>query len=420
MNFEEKDNDTALVPLTEPKQVPSAPEMAERKVTEESYWMVVTRRYTWVWRFFLVATLIFAALFLLLFSRVFTHDSIFCFFRDLQSVSSFVDSDYDTVYATYSEGGQAVLSYRDGVAFVSRGGVEIFSPNGERLLNAERTLIDPRAVASRKYLLAYDNGGTDFLVTNSYSELFRGKTDFPIYGAATSDSGYFALITASDTYLSQVLLYDNNFNLVQRFNRLSATVGVSISDNGKRIALLGATATEGTVCTRLEIFRIGEASAEKSLEIGGEMPLSLGFTNDRCMMLLTNGALRCVNIDGNVVSTYSLTSDTIGYTVNGYGALLLTSDAERGSCRVLALDANGGLMLETEIEGDFYGQDLGDGEILLLAADRAVSIRTDTGGVSEIAIEEKGAIDIIWLGWRRLRVCYPARADYVVIGSNEA
>ena len=97
---------------SEEKQV-TALVVAERQEPAESkgaYWGRVASRYTVIWRVLLVVLLLFTVLFMLLFSRAFTYDSIFCFFKDLQTVSAFVPSDYDTVYTTFEEGEHVSLS----------------------------------------------------------------------------------------------------------------------------------------------------------------------------------------------------------------------------------------------------------------------------------------------------------------------
>ena len=403
----EEQSTTALVAVEGEK----LPVKAEKT---ESYWARIASRYTVIWRVLLIVLILFTVLFMLLFSRAFTYDSIFCFFKDLQTVSAFVPPDYGTVSATFEEGEHTALSYRGGVAFVNSGGVEVYSPDGHRLLNVDRVFSTPRAVASRKYLLAYDSGGTTFSVTNSYTELFHGETEFPILGATVSDSGHFALITTSDEVLSQVLLYDNNFNLIQRFRRASATVGVSLSDNGKRIALIGATAESGTPQSVLEIFRLGEAAPELSLGFQNEFPLSVAFTGNKYFAIFTNRALRCCHLDGDIKAEVALNGNPVGLDVNSNGILLaLETDEISAAHRILALDAKGNTLYDGSHEGDITALKMGERELFWLSGDRAVRLDTDTKKVTERSIEQ-GATDMFCVGDGQLRLVYPAKVEYLV------
>ncbi len=401
MNLEEKQT-TALVAVEQP---------SVRK--KSVYWGRVAVSYTVIWRILLIALLLFAVLFMLLFSRAFTYDSVFCFFKDLRAVSAFVPSDYDAVYTTYEEGEHVSLSYRGSIAFVNSGGIEVCSPDGKRLLDVDLELENPRAVASRKYLVAYENGGKTFSVTNSYAELFRGETDFPIYGAEISDSGHFALITTSDEVLSQVLLYDNNFNLIQRFRRASATVGVSLSENGKRIALLGASATEGTVYTQLDVFELGESETALSLRFDGEFPLSVGFTNNKSLMILTDRTLRCCNTEGKMYAELLTEGIPKTFSVNENGALLVTeTDALSATHRVLVLDKKGDTALDSVFTGEIVAAALGEDELFLLSGERAVRVDVDTAEQTEQVIAA-GATDLYIVDDGAVRIVYPAKAEYL-------
>ena len=402
----EKRPTTALVPLESDRK-------SVAPVAKSAYWGRVAASYTVIWRVLLIALLLFAVLFMLLFSRAFTYDSLFCFFKDIKTVSAFVPSDYETVYTTYEEGDGTSLSYRGGIAFINRGGIEVYSPDGKRLLAVNREMENPRAVASRKYLVAYDNGSNGFSVTNSYAELFRGETEFPILGATVSDSGHFALITASDKALSEVLLYDNNFNLIQRFQRSCATVGVSVSENGKRIAMLEVGAEQGGAFTRLEIFELGEKNAALSVRFDGEFPLAVGFTSNKNLALLTDGALRCCNIEGKVLASVPTVGVPIAVDINENGVLLvLETDEFSAAHRVIALDKKGDTVCDEIFEGEVRSAALGDGELFLLSRESAVRISTDTGKRTALPTgSEATGLYIVDDG--KLRVVYPAKAEFL-------
>jgi hypothetical protein len=378
-----------------------------------SYWARISARYTLVWRILLVVLLLYSVMFILLFSRAFTYDSLFCFFKDLQTVNSFVPSDYNTVSATYEEGESTALSYRGGIAFVNTGGVEVYSPDGKRLLDVDVSFKSPRAVASRKYLVAFDCGGTAFSVTNSYTELFRGETDFPIYAAEVSDSGHFALITASNDVLSQVLLYDNNFNLIQRFQRASATVGVSVSDNGKQIALIGVAAITGTAKTVVDVYQLGKSTPDYFLSFEQEVPLSVGFTNNRHLTVLTDTALRSCDLDGKIENETVLDGTPISFTVGSEGAaLVLETEKIDATHRVLVLDKRGALLYDGSFDRDVSTVAIGEDEAFLLSGNEVVRIDVDKQQQTAKAVEN-GATGLFVVDGGQVRVAYPAKVEYL-------
>lgn len=401
----------ALIPVSDGQNSP-APRQEQKKKT--GYWARVAARYTATWRTVLVITVLFVILFALLFSRAFTYDSMYCFFRDLKAVSAFAPSDYKTVSTAFKQGDVVSLPYRGGVAVVNSGGVEVYTPNGERLLNVSRSFKNPRAVASRKYLLAYDNGGKTFSVTNSYTELFHGESEYPILGATVSDSGHFALITASGDALSQVLLYDGYFNLIQRFQRASATVGVSLSEDGKRILLLGMTAENGTARSVLSLFKLGADEPEISMVYDKEIPLSAGFTKHKNYTVLTDTGLRCYDADGDLRTEIDVREKTpVGFTVCEDGVLLVQEvDEIHATHQVLVLDEKGKVLYDGTYDRDVKALALTDKVAYLLSDAEVVRIDTKEGEQQSFAVES-GAMGIFAIDEDRIRVVYPAKITYI-------
>ena len=384
---------------------------AEKK--KKSAWARIATRYGAAWRLLLIATLLFAILFVLLFSRSFTYDSVLCFFEDLQAAAHYYPGDYATVYATFAEGESAALSYRGGIAFVNTAGIEVYSPNGARSLNVAHRMETPRALASRKYLLAFDHGKNEFVVTNSYAELYRGSTERPILGASVADDGHFALITVGASTLSEVLVFDNNFNLVARFSRASATVGVSISDNGRTIAILGATAEQGGVRGVVDVFAMGETEPEASLSLEGEMPLAVSFTDNNSFTVLTDRQLLTYRQDGTLRAEHAVEGDIVAFSSSEEGTLLVTSTSTTSAVhRVLLLDERGKIRYAGELSGDVFAVAQGKDEVFFLHADSVMRLDVKEESKTHLAIE-KGATGLIAAGEGAVRVTYPAKAQHL-------
>ena len=403
MNPEEK-KVTALVPVEGERLPVSVPPK------KETYWGRISSRYAVISRVLIVILLLFAVLFLLVFSRVFTYDSLFSFVKDLQNVSSFVPSNYETVYASYSGGETETALYRGSIAFVTGNGIEVYAPDGTRLLDVTRELKNPRVAASEKYLLAFDQGGRSFSVTNSYGELYRGESEFAILNATVADSGYFALITRCDEYISRVCIYDQNFNLVRGIDRGSATVGAAFTDeNG--IAILGAVADNGRVMTTVSVYDHKLESIEHSFTWENEMPLGIGLADDD-LVILTDHKLRVCGSDGTLEREVALQGSPVEFAVCREGTVLVTeTDAVTATHHVVALDEGGDTLYDGTYTGDVYAATVGDGELFLLCDGAALRMTPD-GTVQTVAVDA-GATDILRAGDHCLRVIYPAKAEFV-------
>ena len=402
MNEEKKQ--TALVVASSKAVQPAS--------VKRSYWSRAAGLYSHAFRVFLIALALFLVLFTVLNFRVFSYENLFYFFKDLQALSSHGTASDTTIFYNYEGERSTVLSFGGGIAFVSEQGVEIYAADGERLLDAEQPFAQPRAVASRKYVLVFDGGGKSFAVCNAHAKLHRGETEHPILAAAVSDSGHFALITSSDQALSQVLLYDSNFNLIQRFSRASATVGVDVSPNGKWIALLGATEQDGNVATLLDVYRIGSVNASGSARLAGEFPLALSFTNSSSMAVLTDTSVRVFDADGDERNAHLLNGAIpVAFEASEEGILLaLETDRLSASYRVLAFNKRGKITLDAAHTGNITDLALTKDDAFLLGADTLTRLSLKDGTAQTLSCE-KGATGCFAVSGDRVRVIYPAKVQ---------
>lgn len=385
----------------------------EAQNEKKCYWTRVSGAYRFVFRALLLLLPIFVIVFMALCAGGFTRNSVFGFGKDLRAISSFLSSDYATVSYTYEKGPRAVLSYHDGVAAVTSGGIEVYSPDGERLLNVETAFSAPRAVCSQKYLLAYDFGGKSFTVTSPYGVLFSGVTDFPIYGADVADTGHFALITGSDTHLSQLLLYDANFHLIQRFARGSATTAVTLSDNGKYVAIGALRTPDGTAGGLVELYRIGIPNPAFRAELD-EAVLAVNFTDSRYLAVLCEHSLRVSDLDGDWESTVLLEGAAIrAFDVNENGcALALSADPLCRESRVVVCDEKGDVLYDGKQAGDVTAISLAEEHVFWLSGAQAVRFAWETQGL--VAVEcPDGASNVFAVNKDALRVVYAGEARYI-------
>ena len=382
------------------------------KPQKAGYWMRVSHAYTFVFRALLLVLPLFVIVFMAICAQAFTRNSVFGFGNDLLSVSSFLSSDYQTVYYTYEEGEHTVLSYRDGVAVVSPAGIQVYSPDGERLLDKSMKFASPRAVASDKYLIAYDFASTSFAVTNGYSVLFEGNTDFPILDAAVADTGHFALVTSSQTHLSQVLLYDANFNLIQRFSRNSATTDVCISSNGKYVAFCALSSESGVAQSVAELYRIGAKEPAFSVRMD-EVALALSFTDTRHLVLVTPSAGYAMDLDGKQKRIDFDGNALISYDINENGcAFLLDIDPIHEKSRVIVCDKRGDSSCDRTVDADMSALALGKDHAYVLGMDALWRVPLEGGNTDMIAVQTR-AERILLTDGGQLRLVRAGAAEYV-------
>lgn len=405
MNGENR-NVTAVVAVGETGLVP-APEKPL------SYWARTSKKYRAALVILSFALAVFLVVFAVLSSHAFTYDSLFYFGRDVKTMLTLADLGEHALYYDYRGEAAVPISYRGGMAVAHSKGVDVYDAVGEQLLSVREgiSLDTPRLAVSRDYLVAFDFGGNTFVVCNSYDKLYEGTTVAPIYAAFVSDAGYVALITGSDTYLSEVLLYDAQFNLRLHAKRASATVSAVISDNGRTMAIVGATA-DGTV---VDVYMIGgDLGDDKPLSttaLSG-FPLAAGYTSGTKLAILTDTAAHTLSVDGDVYHSFSYEGGVLqAYHIDENGiAFSLETDRLHGAYRVLVLDKKGRVENDLARGARVRALSLSDDRLWLLGEAEATCIDRDREQPLGTLAVDDGALGIVALHDKLARVIYVAEA----------
>lgn len=332
------------------------------------YFSAVSHGYRFAFRVLLIVLVLFLVLFTGFFHRAFTYRNLFYFFRDFSGLAG-AKENYSCVTYTYHEGETGIVAFHGGLARVSTAGVEIFGADGTRSLMDERRFSAPRVTVSRKYVIAYDHAGTEFYIYNSYDRLFHGTSDYPILGVFPSDSGAFALLTTSGVALSAVTLYDSRFLPVQRFERALATTGVSVSKNGKKLALFGLKIENGVDVSVLDLYEAGAAEPFASFSAEREFPLAVEFLNAGHLFLATFDYVRFLNAEGKTISEFAFEGrELIAADIAGEDgvAIALSTGEFSAPAEILVFDRKGNERLRQKCSADVRDLALSAGAVFVL------------------------------------------------------
>ncbi|MBE6699214.1 MAG: hypothetical protein E7584_03110, partial [Ruminococcaceae bacterium] len=237
-------------------------------------------------------------------TNLITYQNFYHFFQDLNASAERVDifSNDSVSYSTDEE--QSFTLYRKGLAVAGNTGVTIFSATGRQLVSHGIQYNDPVAVGSGKYLLVYERGGKQYSLYNANTQMHAGETEYPISGAAVSDSGMYALISSASDANSAVYLYNNRFSLINIYKKSGNVLDAAISADGRRIALLTVTPRDGGVSTSVMLARPGEAEAIAEQKIASSLGLQCHFTDSGKLAALCTTGLAYLSNDGELEFFY--------------------------------------------------------------------------------------------------------------------
>lgn len=232
--------------------------------------------------------------------------------------------------------------YRGGLAVLGRENLTVFTATGRESYTDSVTYHTPRLLSSGRYLLAYDLGGDEYALYNSFSSIHEKKTTTPIRSAAISDAGYYCIITDGTTYASEIVLYDDMFRPVNTLYLKEYAVCAAIRPSGRQMAVASVSSNVGQLATELALCTPGEQQYQ-TVTLQDCYPIALSYTSEDILMLYTTLGLYCLDEKGTELAFYPVDPDTVDtVTLNADGCTMLSrSNNYNAGTNVTVFDKNG-------------------------------------------------------------------------------
>ena len=347
-------------------------------------------------------------------TELITYRNFYRFFKDLNaSAESVFDRDYDSVSYPVGES-QSFTLYRKGLAVAGNNAVTIFSSTGRQTVSQNISYQTPVAVGAGKYLLVYDLGGLQYSLYNSYTQIFSGSCEYPITGAAVSDSGSYAIVSSSETYTSVVSLYSEDFSLLNRYNKTGYVMDVSINAKGNGLAILTSTPDGGAFSTELMLCKPGEGKADAQISLGDTMGWKCAFTADDCVAVLHEGGLVYYSSKGEKISAYSFVgSAPLAVDIGADGVALCMPSTKKNEKNVIIVFDKSGKMLYNESISEQPQQIARAGNSLYWITNDGVyrlSLKNGDVAFSACSVSQK---KLLASSETEALLCSPQKAEYI-------
>ena len=347
-------------------------------------------------------------------TELITYQNFYYFFKDLNASAETVDvlASDSVSYPTSDE--QSFALYRKGLAVAGNNGVTLFTATGRQTLSKSFQYQNPIAVGSGKYLLVYEMGGVQYSLYNSYTQIYSGKSEHAIYGAAVSDSGMYALISYSEEYTSVVSLYSSHFSLLNRYNKNGYVMDAALNEKGSRLALLTSSTENGLFKTELTLHTPRKGEDGITVPIGGTLGLSASFTASGDVDVLCGDGYYHVSTEGKVVSDFDFDERELICAELGEdgAAFCLRSSAISEKNHVIVFDKNG-KMLYNDVVTDVAEEICRRGDGMFLLTSTGISrldLRNKTFEQYTVHTDQRRLLAV---DENEVLLCSPQKAEYI-------
>ncbi len=232
--------------------------------------------------------------------RFITYENLYYLAKDIGAATLTAQSRADQISYPISSTEADFVYYRGGMVVAGSEVVTALSGSGRQTMSVNVAYANPCARASDKYFLTFGRGEPSFAVYNSFVQVHREITEYPIYDAAVGDSGNFAVVTRSRDYTSEVILYDSDMNQLGNYHLNGYVTGLSMNREGNRLGVVSAEYNGGLWETKVTLIRMTKGLPNASATVVGAMGLQCGFVSDDQLAVVYTDRLMIWESDASV------------------------------------------------------------------------------------------------------------------------
>ena len=347
-------------------------------------------------------------------TNLITYQNFYHFFQDLNASAEKVDIfSHDSVsYPTADE--QSFTLYRKGLAVAGNTSVTVFSATGRQLVSHGIQYNDPVAVGSGKYLLVYERGGKQYSLYNANTQMHTGVTEYPISGAAVSESGMYALVSSANDANSAVYLYNNRFALINIYKKGGNVLDVAISADGRRIALLTVTPNEGGVSTSVMLAEPGKGEAIAENVIADSLGIRCHFTENGKLAALCTTGISYLSNNGELEFFYDFGKNipAIADFCEDGVAICLKKSAISEKKITIVFDKSGKIVYNDVVPQNISSLAYREGVLFIADYNGVSRLQLDSGRMDFEEYATDGKV-LLAVSEREVLLCSPQKAVYI-------
>lgn len=320
-------------------------------------------------------------------TELITYRNFYYFFKDLNTSFESIEmfGNVSVSYPTANE--QSFVLYRKGLAVASNTSVTVFTETGRQTLSHSISYKNPVAKGTGKYLLVYELGGTQYSLYNSYTQIYSGKSDYPIQNAVVSDSGMYAIVSSSEEYTSVVSLFSSNFSLINRYNKTGYVIDLDIDEKGNQVAVLTSSAKNGLFHTELVLHQPGSAEKGTVISVGNSLALRCAYTASGGIGILCNNGFSFVKNAQNPVFYDFEDKEIVAADLGAHGmSVCLKETVADRDTELLAFDENGDLLYRGSHPYSVKQIGRTSSAVFLMHSEGAVRVDLRGAALTEIAV----------------------------------
>ncbi len=297
-----------------------------------------------------------------------THENLYVLAMDIHAANKVAHAEVDHISYPISATEADITSYRGGLVIAGSDVVTAISASGKETLSVNVDYAKPTVRASEKLFLTFGLGECSYAVYNSFAQVHRERTEYPVFDAAVADDGTYAILTRSRDYNSEVILYDDDMEQLAAYRIGGYVTGMAINPAGTCLGVVSVESKAGIWETRITLIRIERRITMESVTFTGTSGALCGFTSDERFAVVLSDRLLVLKNDATITREVALEGKrpVLGAIADGHIAILARNEQDLTADTVYVYDRNGDLDYTHAIGRDHPTRPLGGAEFITL------------------------------------------------------
>ena len=332
-----------------------------------SYYAAMSRRTAVVkWALIVLIPVFFVVMIALYHSNI-TYDNLKYLLRDFRADPGTISSDFTAVTFENQSVVDAAL-FKGELAIVGSSNVALYNSAGSKTFDYRSGMSDPALVATDKYMLAYDIGGTKYSIYTNLTRVLDAEEDSVIENASMAKNGAFLITKRSRDAKYIVALYDADFRNRANYKRPRFVSDAAISPDGKRIVIVTIANSGAALTSKMEMYDFAGEEPVATFDGTGFLPIRISYFDDGSFAVICDTRIIFFDETGNVITTFYPDNGQIACSDSGASSLCVaySGSATGFVTELMIFDTKGNSIYNMKVDQKLFDVSHCDGYIFAL------------------------------------------------------
>lgn len=248
-----------------------------------------------------------------------------------------------------------VQKINNGYITVSQTEINGYNFSGKEIFKYLHGYEIPILETSKSRFLIYEQGGKEYTVYNYSAPIYKGETSNEILAGTLALNGTFALATLSDSYTSQVSVYNSKNEVIYTWFCADYIINdVILSDNGKTLVISAFSSNNGNFTSKIYVLKFNSATPVCSFDYN-ELVLSINSENNKNFYAVFENRLEFFDWNKYTKSEFSFDNSTSFVNASNRFTVAVTGrEANKNDNTVFVYNRNGALKYQFNFENVIY------------------------------------------------------------------